>query len=926
MKMNVKMSVMFIIMITWMNNSCLQNEPLLLSGGLTCGYMVNPVGIDDASPLLGWQLAPVPEAMQTAYRIIVAESKDALRKEIGNVWDSGKVLSSQSQNVRYGGKPLRTGQSYYWKVQVWDSDGKLSGWSQPAFWSMGILSEQEWSGKWISSRFAEVSSEKSFMPSWSNRTDYVATDTAAVYLRKSFDATEKIKRATTFICGLGYYELYINGKKIGDRVMDPVFTDYQKQVCYATYDVTEFLKKGKNTVGVILGNGFYNLPTKDLFQMENAPWKTPPKLLVNTVIEYKSGKKQVLVTDETWKWSFGEIVFNCIRGGETIDRTQRQENWNLASFDDARWLDAVIVPPPVGKLKAQNMPPMKVNENIKPVNITQPEEGIYLVDFGKNITGWVALTTGGQKGQTIICEYNETLRNNGTLNVKHSSGHTGGRFQKGIFILNGEGKETFEPRFTYHGFRYVQLQGLTQPLRAEDIIAKSVHTALDTIGYFACSDERFNHLHAAVQRTALNSVHSMPAEEPTREKMGWTYDAGVLMETYLYNFDAITTYIKSMRDFMDGREPSGNIASIVPTNGWNFFPPQGTPMRCCYDPWWGGAIYMIVDRLLVHTGNTDIIAEAFDALKGFVDFVASTAENDLVYWQLGDWLDQYHGQKPRVTPVVQTSTAAYCWMNERLSTYARILGKDDVAEQYAANAKRICEKFNDTFLDRSTGWYAVNSQTAQALPLFLGMVPAEMKDKVEKCLLEAIEANNGHISAGFIGANPLLEYLSLNGYADLAFKMIAQPESPGWLHMVKDAYSTMGENLNAKGYGSGHHPYGAHIGFWLFKYMGGIRPDENTGYRKFIIEPLLLPEMEHISVKTKSLYGEIVSAWKRTGNQIDLELLIPGNTQALLILPPNVLQKKININGKETDISGGQITKDGKAGWILESGRYRVRF
>ena len=918
---------MFIFATMLMDNSCKSYEELLfLKGGLTCGYVVNPVGIDDVAPVLGWQLSPVPDAMQTAYRIIVAESSDALRKNVGDVWDSGKVSSSQSQNVRYGGKTLRTGQYYHWKVQIWDRNGKLSEWSEPAFWSMGILSEKEWGGKWISNRFSEVSTEKSYVPTWSKRTDYVATDTAAVYLRKSFDATEKIVRATTFICGLGYYELYINGVKIGDRVMDPVFTDYLKQVCYVTYDVTEFLKKGKNIVGVILGNGFYNLPTKDLFQMENATWKTPPKLLVNTVIEYKSGKKQVVATDETWKWSNGEIVFNCIRGGETIDHTQRQENWNHVAFDDAGWSDAVAVPSPAGKLKAQTIPPMKVNENIKPIAITQPAEGIYVVDFGKNITGWVALKTGGKKGQTIICDYNEVLKNDGTLNIKHSASHTNGRFQKEIFILSGEGMETFEPRFTYHGFRYVQLQGLTQPLRTEDITAKSVHTALDTIGYFACSDEQFNHLQAAVQRTALNSVHGMPAEEPTREKMGWTLDAGVLMETYLYNFDAITTYIKSMRDFMDGREPSGNIASIVPTNGWNFFPPPGIPFDCCYDPWWGGAIYMIADYLFAHTGNTDIIAEAFDVLKGYIDFVASTATDDMVSWQLGDWLDQFFGQNPRVTPEAQTSTAAYYWMNERLSAYARMLGKDDMAEQYATHAARICKKFNDAFLDKSTGWYAKNSQTAQALPLLLGMVPADMKEKAEQCLLDAIVANGGHISAGFIGANPVLEYLSLNGHIDLSYRMVAQPKSPGWLHMVKDANSTMGENLNVEGYGTGHHPYGAHIGFWLFKYMGGIRPDiENPGFQKFIIEPLLTPEMDYISVKTKSLYGEIVSAWKRTENQISLQLVVPGNTQALLLLPPDVLQNKININGKETDTTAGKITKDGKAEWILESGKYEIK-
>jgi len=901
-------------------------DPVLLTDGLTCGYMSNPVGIDDREPVLGWRFAPVYGGLeQTAYRILVAETEDGLRKNTGDVWDSGKVTSSQSQNIRYGGKPLRSGQYYYWKVQVWYDDGKVSEWSRPACWSMGILSDTEWGGKWISSRYADVSTDKSYVRTWSNSPDYVAKDTSAVYLRKRFETAGKIERATAFICGLGYYELYVNGGKIGDRVMDPVFTDYQQQVCYAVYDVTTALKKGDNSVGVILGNGFYNLPAKDLFVMENAPWKTPPKLLTNIVIEYKSGEKQVVMSDETWKWSTGEIVYNCIRGGETIDHTQRQKDWNLASFDDSGWFGVTAVPAPVGKLKAQNMPPMKVNECIKPVKITQSKEGIYLVDFGKNITGWVALTTQGKKGQTIVCDYNELLNSDGTLDVKNSTSHTPGRFQQEIFILDGAGEETFEPRFTYHGFRYVQLQGLTHPLQAGDITAKSVHTALDTTGYFICSDERFNWLQAAIQRTALNSVHSMPAEEPTREKMGWTLDAGVLMETYLYNFDAITTYLKSMRDFMDGRQPSGNIASIVPTNGWNFFPEQGLPVECCYDPWWGGAIYLIVDYLFAHTGNTEIIAEVFDALKGYVDFVASTADDDFVYWQLGDWLDLEHGKNPRLTPVVQTSTAGFYWMNERLSVYAAILGQDDLSKRYAANAKRIVDKFNAAFLNRETGWYAVNSQTAQALPLFLGMVPSDMIGKVEKCLLDAVAANDGHISAGFIGANPVLEYLSLNGHEKLAFRMVAQPESPGWLYMVKDANSTMGENLNAKGYGSGHHPYGAHIGFWLFKYLGGIRPDlMRPGFKDFFIEPVFVPEMDDISVKTRSLYGDIVSSWKREGSQINLELIIPGNTQAKLILP-SYKQLEIDMDGKEAKTYKNKITAKEKSTLALKSGTYKMK-
>jgi alpha-L-rhamnosidase len=867
---------------------------------LTCEYAREPLGIDARTPALGWQIASQRQAVsQSAYRIIVSDDIEALKQDKGNLWDSGKVTSSQSQLIRYAGQELKTAQYCYWKVRIWDEQGKPSAWSEPTRWSMGILSPSDWKGKWISSRFAEVSERRGFVDSW-GKGNYQPRDVEAVYLRKDANVAEKVKRATAFICGLGYYELYVNGDKVSKRVLDPAFSDYQRSVYYATHDVTALVKNGKNALGVILGNGFYNQPGVDFVQMERANWKTPPKLLLNLLIEYENGAKEVVATDESWRWTHGEITYNCIRGGETIDHTKEQKNWNKPSFDTGAWKQPAVVPAPVGKLKSQLFS-MHVAEEIKPVKITEPKAGIYLVDFGENLTGWISLKTKGTRGQMIECEHNEMLRGDGTLNTAYSHSHTRGRFQHEQFILSGEGEELFEPRFTYHGFRYVQIKGLKQKPSLDDIVAKSVHSELPVTGKFSSSDVKLNQLYHAVRRTHHNSAHGMIAEEPTREKMGWTLDAGAAVPTYLYYFDATNLVRKNIQDFIDSQEASGHIAAIVPTTGWSFTHPNGKPYLWD-DPWWGGSIFLLVENLYAMTGDTTLIADAFESMRRYTDFVASTAKDDLVHWSLGDWLQA----RGKLTSVEQTSTAGYYWMNERVAAYARMLGKKDIAEKYAAHAERIKNKFNSTFLDEETGWYnntkppktlsqndkvpadkkkTNRSQTAQALPLFLGIVPENMKEKVTARLVEAVDIYDGHINTGFIGSNPLLEYLSMNGYVDKAFKMVNKRKPSGWLYMVKDEKSTMGECLHGRA-DSWHHPYGATVGFWLIKYLGGIRPDPaHPGFKRFILSPHVPDELNEVNTEIESLYGKIQSSWKREGGKIRLKVTVPCNTTARLILP-----------------------------------------
>lgn len=780
--------------------------------GLTCNYAEEPLGMGDRRPSLGWRIdTGRPGYLQGAYRVLVASDRKLLEADRGDIWDSGVVREGRSQHVKFGGVPLLPCCDYYWKVKVWDTDGAESDWSPVASWRTGLFDEFDWKGEWVSSRFAEVLPHRRYKSNRrTERENWFMEDSAAVYMRRQVELPSPVRRATAFICGLGYYELYINGRKVGDRVLDPLFTDYDKRVVYAAYDVTDRLAAGSNAVGIVLGNGWYSSPTRDVFGMHDVNWRTPPKVRLNIVVEYESGAREVIATDRTWRWGHGEIVYNSVRSGETIDHTRTVHGWNEV------------------------------------------------------------------------------------------------------------------------GFRYMQVRGLTYEPSPEDFTAKCVHTDLPSAGTFHCSMPKLNELNAAVRRTLLNSIHGIPGEEPTREKMGWTLDAAVVMESYLYNFDALNAYKKALRDFRDAQAPTGHIPSTVPSAGWGYVHEDGS-LDYWDDPWWGGSIFLLTDKLYLHTGDVGVLEYAFPALKAYVDFLTSTARDHIVTWSLGDWLDlnpDTTSQASNLTPVAQTSTAGYYWMSRRLAEYAEILGYDRrLSEHYGALAERIRERFNREFLDPRTGIYAENSQTAQALPLALGLVPDTLKAKVGQRLLDAIDLRDGHISAGFIGGNFTMDYLPRSGRFDVAYRMLTRPESPGWLHMVQSERSTMSESINQNGPGSGHHPYGAYIGFWLYKYLGGIRPDEaKPGFREFVIEPGLDSGLAEVSVGCRSLYGEIVSAWKRRDGGGTLTICVPANTVAELILPAGAVGRNPRVNGVRLrdipSIAPIPSSGDGKIRYSVGSGTY----
>lgn len=698
-------------------------------------------------------------------------------------------------------------------------------------------------------------------------------ENGAVLLQKEFLVSKKLVRATAFLCGIGYSELQMNSKKIGDHVLDPGFTDFSKRALYVTNDVTNAIKKGKNSVGILLGGGWFNLATPDLFGFEKAPWSASPRARFHLKLEFADGTTQFVLSDESWKWSPTNITFNCIRGGETID----------ARITTSTWKPVVKVDGPKGKLVSQQLPPIRVNSAIKPIALKEPKPGVYVYDLGTNIAGWAAFSIKGVRGTTVTLKYNEALNPDGTIDMRHTASHTYGRFQTEEFILSGS-HDTFEPRFTYHGFRYVEVTGLNSKPTLTALVGKWVTTDPEQAGSFESSNERLNKVQDLIVRSYLNNLHSIPTDCPQREKMGWMDDGCVDMETGFFNLDTAQFYRKWFNDMVDAQDANGHVTDIVPTSGWGRTRADGSPGEMA-DPWWGGAIVLSPWKLYQNYGDKRVLQEGYSSMRSYVDYMTSTAKDNIVSWGLGDWLDDSAGGGGRRVPVAQTSTAAYYLCTKIVADSATLLNKSGDAVKYRKLSEQIRVSFNQKFLNAETGLYATDSQTAQALPLTLGLAPSESKKLIVDQLVASIEGTrNGHISAGMVGSLYLFHALTENGRDDLAYKMLTKEEYPGWLHMINSGATSLWEAWN--GDGSYNHPTLGCVGFWLYQGLGGIRPDPaGPGFKKFVVKPHVPLNLSWVKSHYDSIHGRIESNWEQVGMNLSINIMVPPNTSATVYVP-----------------------------------------
>lgn len=823
---------------------------------LRCEYLTNPLGIDVIQPRLSWKLeSPWRGQRQTAYQILVASEERLLREGKADLWDSGKVASDQSIQVVYAGKPLASRTRCCWKVRVWDRDDKATPFSESAFWEMGLLAPEDWQGKWISAPGGE---DKSPQP--------------APLFRKAFTLTKRPVNARVYICGLGYYELHLNGTKVGDHVLDPAFTRYDKRALYVSYDVTRQVKKGPNALGVILGNGWFNMHTRCVWDFDKAPWRDRPTVLCQLEITCDDRSKVVIASDATWRVTTGPIVFDSIRNGEKYDARLEKQGWDTADANDAGWPAAQVVTGPKGKLAAQMMPPIKVVKSFRPVKVTEAKPGVYVFDTGQNMAGWMRLRVFGPAGTQVVLRYGERLNADGTLDQKEIAQHVKtGQAQTDTYILKGKGTEIWEPHFMYHGFQYVEVTGLPGKPDLGTLEARVVHTAFDAAGTFECSNELFNRIQQNMLWSYVSNFVGYPTDCPHREKNGWTGDAHLAAETGLYNFDGTAAYTKWLNDLKDEQRPTGELPGIVPTSGWGYQWGNG--------PAWDSAYVLIPWYLYQYCGDTRILAEHYDRLKLYVDYLTSKAKDHIVAIGLGDW-----APAKTTTPEKVTSTGYYFRDALIVSQAAALLGKTEDAKKYADLAAAIRDAFNKEFYDPATGLYAGGTQTAMSCALYHGLVPPAEQAKVLGKLLDAIQAKDGHLDAGILGTKYLIDCLTAAGRADVVYGMATKTDYPSWGLWLQQGATTLWEQWD--GNASRNHIMYGHIGAWFYEALAGINVDpEAVGFKHIIIKPRLLGDLKWVRAEHESPYGTIKSQWEITGDKFTLRVAVPVNTSATVYVP-----------------------------------------
>lgn len=835
---------------------------------LSCEYLINPIGIDAVQPRLSWRLEDTRyAARQSSFEIIAGTDSAAVSRGSGNQWQTGR-LNDATQLVVYSGKTLQPFTRYFWAVRVWDKDNIITALSAVASFETGMMNRFNWKGAWISD--SRNIHEK-----------------AAPYFRKAFTLHKKIRAARAYIAVGGLYELYINGNKIGNHRLDPMYTRFDRRILYVTHDVTAQLKDGSNAIGVLLGNGWYNHQSTAVWYFHEAPWRARPAFCMDLRITYEDGTVETITSGKDWKTSPSPVIFNSIYTGEHYDARLEQTGWNEAGFDDAQWKPVIYRSTPASNIVAQALHPIRNVTSVPAQTISKISDTVYVFDLGRNIAGVSELKVKGKSGTVLRLRHAERLFTNGRTDQSNIAVHyrptdDTDPFQTDLFILKGAGEETFMPRFNYKGFRYIEVTS-NQPveLSKESLTGYFMHSDVPAAGQINASNPTINKIWQATNNSYLSNLFGYPTDCPQREKNGWTGDAHIAVETGLFNFDGITVYEKWLADHRDEQQANGVLPAIIPTSGWGYEWANG--------PDWTSTIAIIPWNIYLFYGDTSLLAACYDNIKRYVDHIDERYPSGLTSWGLGDWVPV-----KSKTPVELTSTAYYFVDATILARAAKILGKAADHVQYAALAEKIKSAFNTRYLHPETAMYGSGLQTELSVPLQWGLAPDSLKGAVAANLAKRVRADSNHIDVGLLGTKAILNALSENGYADLAYAVAAQETFPSWGWWIVNGATTLYENwpIDAKSDISLNHIMFGEIGAWFYKALGGIKPDpENPGFRNILLEPHFVKGLDHFETVHQSPYGAIVSSWKKKGQAITYTITIPPNATATLRLPVFPKQK-----------------------------------
>ncbi|MDY0169345.1 MAG: family 78 glycoside hydrolase catalytic domain [Thermoguttaceae bacterium] len=868
------------------------------AGALRCEYLVNPMGIDVSQPRLSW-IVPCDRRgqRQTAYRVLVADSRQELDRDMGNLWDSGRVESGDGALIEYAGRPLRSRDRCHWKVKIWDKDGREAAWSEPACWSMGLLAPGDWQGQWIAGGGAADAKE---MPS-------------SLWLRKTFTLDGPTEHAAAYVATLGYHELYVNGKKVGDAVLSPAVSDYRHRALYLIYDLSAHLAPGKNCVALWLGRGW---AAHKAYELAHGPMAK-----AQVEIALAGGQAVQVATDATWKshptpitylgnWRFNDF------GGERYDARLELPGWNSADLDDSAWPAAAVFDPPVQAISAQMVEPDRCVETIRPVAIEELAPNVYVIDMGRNYTGWLEIPLDGIEGQVVQLDYNERP-------VDKPGMQTFRQFDQ--YVPRGAGEEVFRNRFNYHAFRWVTVRGLGHPPDLSRVRGYLVHSDYERVGHFECSNELFNRIYATVLWTyRCLSLGGYVVDCPHRERLGYGAEGQVAVDTALYGFEQSALFTKWLADWRDVQDPqTGEVPHTAPT-----YIGGGGPA-------WGGIVVTLPWQCYLQYGDRRILQDNYPMMQAYLRWLKSKSRDHIMQpfggdWDfLADWVAPGRNLAPKWTWTPEPlriffNTCYWSYVTQLTANVADVLGKHDDAAAYRAEARKINRAVHAAYFDAAKTTYVTGEQPYPALALLTGTVPDELREKVMASLEhEILVTQKGHVDSGVLGTYFLLKSLTETNRNDLVYPMVNQPTYPGWGHMLDQGATTFWERWD--GDQSQNHTSFLSVGAWFIEGLAGFRTDPAApGFRHFFVRPAVVGDLTFAGASYRSIRGVVAGRWRVEDGHFHLDVEVPAGSTATVYVPARD-RSAVRESGVPAEQAEGVTflrMEDEAAVFRVESGKY----
>lgn len=875
---------------------------------LSCDYAVNPLGVDSPNPRLFWKFANSERGQkQTAYQILVASSEKHLARDNGDLWDSGRVTSEESIQIPYGGGKLSSSQQVFWKIRAWDARGKVSAWTKPATWAMGILDDADWQAKWIAAGDTNIPS---------------------ILLRHEFAVKPSLRRALVNVCGLGQYEMTLNGKKVGDAFLSPGWTKYDKTCLYDTYDITEDLRRGKNAMGIELGNGMYNVLGGGRFTKFKGSFG-PQKAIAQIRLEYADGSAETIGTDGNWRVSPGPIMFSSIYGGEDFDARLVQSGWDKIDFDDSKWPLAQVTAGPGGMLRGLSCaaPPIREFEIHRPVATHSTMNDDVVFDLGQNAAHVPKISVTGPAGSKVRLIPSELLDAEGAANQSSmGGGHRG--YVSCEYTKATDGEETWSPKFFYVGCRYVQAHFTPATANGalphiKSLVGIVIQSSSKPVGEFESSNTLFNRIRKLVRWAQRSNMVSLMTDCPHRERLGWLEEDHLNGPALRYEFNLAQLFTKTINDITDSQLTNGLVPTTAPE--YTIFRTAGDTnyLRNAFgdSPEWSSTFILVPWQQYEFDGDLNLFRMHYDAMKDYLNYFGSRAENHIVNYGLGDWYD-VGPKKPGVsqlTPIALTATAFYYQDVEIMERVATLLGNNDDAKNYSELAKKIRTAFNEKFYDPTNRFYATDSQCANALPLVMGLCEPSNSAAVVDAIVRDVRSHGNGLTAGDVGYRYLLRALADGGRSDVIFEINNQSDKPGYGMQLANGKTSLTEAWD--GGSSQNHFMLGQIQEWFYHDLAGIQSEaESPGFKKIVINPQPVGDVTWVKASYDSIRGKIVSNWKREGKNLTLDITIPPNTTATVFLPGK-------SNPDQRTIPGATFLRmeHGRAVFAIASGNYTFK-